>query len=118
MVTSLVNEVEGELALPSDHNLVFFVTSDWNIYPNFSEIAPWWKLGNLKVDTWPEILSRYVDNYPLGLEVMTTCTNKELASQYGDPLGEGLYLERSELVDYYIAKACRDSYPFPFYGNP
>ena len=78
LVASIMDEGEGVCPMPKDHNLVFFLTSDWNVYPNFSEVAPWWKLGNLKTDPWGESLARYESSRPLGLRVMTTSTHREL----------------------------------------
>lgn len=103
--------INGEVtALPRNHNLWFYVTADWNVYPNFSEIAPWWKLGNLKKNKWHEILSRYVNNDNLGLKVMTEISLKELAIKCGNPDGDKVFTNDSQYGEYLLGKYCRIKY--------
>lgn len=105
---------EDRTPMPKEHNLFFFVTSDWEVYPNLGEVAPWWRLGNLQKDPWLDILSSYKNNIPIGLRNLDTLTNKELATRYGDVTGDKLFMNVDELVGYYLAKANRwDAYgPF------
>jgi MoaA/NifB/PqqE/SkfB family radical SAM enzyme len=102
---------KGEYTLiPDDHWLWFFVTSDWDVYPNFMGPAPWWKLGNLKENNWKTIVDNYKNNNNLGLKVMTEISAKELAKKYGSIEGEKLYNDESQLVEYWLGKYCREHY--------
>jgi len=89
-------------ATPEKHWLWFYVTADWNVYPNFSEIASWWKLGNLKEDSWKSILDNYAEDKILGLKVMNKILVKELAEKYGNLNVNKLYMGKGEIIDYWI----------------
>ena len=109
LTKKILNDGEYNL-LPDNHWLWFFVTSDWNIYPNFMGPAPWWKLGNLKKDKWKTILDNYKKNNNLGLKALTEITAKSLAEKYGNVKGVKLYNNESELVEYWFGKYCRNNY--------
>ena len=92
---------------PKDHWLWFFVTSDWDAYPNFMNIAPWWRLGNLKKDSWEKILQNYAEDNCFGLKTYKNESSKSLVTKYADPNGIKVYMNRGELITYLIGKHCR-----------
>ena len=93
---------------PKDHWLWFFITSDWNVYPNFMNIAPWWKLGNIKKDGWENILSNYIEDKCLGLKTYKNETSKSIVNNYADKRGEKIYMNKNELIRFLIGKHCRN----------
>lgn len=107
LLSEILARNDNRTPAPKNHNLFFFVTSDWSVYPNLGEIAPWWKIGNLKQNSWKEILDNYKNNASLGLNILNNTTNKELALRFGDLSGSKLFMSEEELVSYYVAKACR-----------
>ena len=109
LTKKILNDGEYTL-LPESHWLWFFVTSNWDVYPNFMGPAPWWKLGNLKKEKWKTILDNYKNNKNIGLKTMTEITAKELAEKYGNVNGKKLYNNECELVEYWVGKYCRDNY--------
>lgn len=109
LIKEIINDGEY-IALPQNHWLWFFVTSDWNVYPNLMGIAPWWKLGNLKTDDWHTILSNYKNSNNIGLKVLTEFPVNELAKKYGNINGKKLYSNKNELINYWVGKCCREYY--------
>ena len=97
-------------AIPGNKWLWFNITSSWDVYPNFMGIAPWWKLGNLKSDSWKTVLKNYKENKNLGLKVMTEVPIKELAKRYGNKNGNKLYYGKGEFIEYLVEKYCRKNY--------
>lgn len=97
-------------AVPGNKWLWFNITSSWDVYPNFMGIAPWWKLGNLKSDSWKTVLKNYKENKNLGLKVMTEVPIKELAKRYGNKNGNKLYYGKGEFIEYLVEKYCRKNY--------
>ncbi|GEM_PF-1355964 len=95
---------------PASHWLWFFVTSDWNVYPNLMGPAPWWRLGNLQEEPFGRIVDRYVHDECLGLQVLNQWSPAELARNYGDPQGRQLFFPPGQVLDYWIGRACRDLY--------
>ena len=92
------------------HQLWFFVTSNWDVYPNFMGPAPWWKLGNLRTEPWQDVWQRYAAGDCIGLQVMRTWTAVQLAQAYGAPDGDSLFDSVGQVVDYWRGHACRDLY--------
>ncbi|MDD5529002.1 MAG: radical SAM protein [bacterium] len=105
-----INENNAQSVMPKEHWLWFFVTSDWNVYPNIMGVAPWWLLGNTKHDSWETILSNYAYDKNIGLKIMNNMTVSELANRYGNKTGNKIYSNKSELITYLVGKHCRELY--------
>lgn len=70
---------------------VFMVTPNLDVYPNFGELMPWWRLGNLKSDSVGEIMKRFEDDQVPGLYANFHVTVSELAVRYGRRDSQHLY---------------------------
>lgn len=91
---------------PKSHNLWFFITANWDVYPNFNGINPWWKLGNLKSDKWERILERYINNDTFGLKMMVEKPLRELVIECGEPDSRKVFTMGSQYGEYLLEKYC------------
>jgi hypothetical protein len=73
------------------------VDADYNIYPNFSEPAPWWKLGNLKTDGIYVVMKALLDGTTPGMTANRTIPMSELTRHYGIVGSKKLY-DKSDLI--------------------
>lgn len=64
--------------------VTLYVTSDLNVYFNFTNPSPAWKIGNVKDDGIDAILSKIVEEDIPALRLAKTITFKELVKRYGD----------------------------------
>lgn len=105
--------MEKEETPPSDETLLdepsrfwFFVTNNWDVFSNVGTLEPWWKLGNLKVDSVETIVRRFQRDEILGLEVLMHYPQSKLAKEYGNPQGRKIYSGRGDLLDLYREEHC------------
>jgi hypothetical protein len=109
--------IEGDESPPSDERMLsepshfwFFVTNTWDVYSNVGTLEPWWRLGNLKVDSVQTIMQRFErDNIP-GLNVLLHFPQSELARLYGNPDGSKIYSDKVDLLSLYQAKHCEKNW--------
>ncbi|MBQ3864641.1 MAG: hypothetical protein II781_02255, partial [Clostridia bacterium] len=87
------------LALRHSDPAVFYVTSDFSVYPNFSAPAPYWKLGNLKTDPAGQVLERYLSNDSPAQNARLTVPLGKMISSFGNPRGEGLF-QKDDYITY------------------
>jgi hypothetical protein len=67
------------------------VTPAFDVYCNYWEIAPPWRLGNLKTDGMAAILDALENDRPPGLHAAFRVPVSELARRFGRPRGRRLY---------------------------
>jgi len=82
----------------------FFVTGGLDVYYNACDVAPWFRLGNLKGDSWTTILDRLVNRGTPGLRTIYEMAPQELARRHGDPAGRRVYSGTEDLQVLYIAR--------------
>ncbi len=107
LIKKIINN-DDKTVMPNNHNLWFYITSNWDVYPNFMGIAPWWKLGNLKSNSWKSILNTYVENNNKGLRIMNEITTKELIQKCGDKNSEKIFSGVGQFEEYLVEKYCRE----------
>ena len=71
--------------------LGFYITSDWDVYANMGEMAPWWRIGNLLTEPLDAIIGSLEDNRPLGYQTIFGVSAAELARRFGRPGSRLLY---------------------------
>jgi MoaA/NifB/PqqE/SkfB family radical SAM enzyme len=105
--------INGDMKPPEDEKLLsepsqfwFFVTNNWDVYSNVGTLEPWWRLGNLKIDSVQAIIRRFERNEMPGLNVLLHFAWSELAISYGNPYGSKIYSGIGDLVSLYHAKHC------------
>lgn len=77
----------------NEGDIVLYVTSDFNIYFNFTNPSPAWRLGNLKADPIEVIVKRAVSEEVPALELARGITIGALVRGYGDPKSKRVFSE-------------------------
>ena len=68
----------------NEKDIVIYITSDLNIYFNFTNPSPAWKIGNIKDDDIDEIVRKIVEEDITALSLASTISIKELVKRYGN----------------------------------
>jgi MoaA/NifB/PqqE/SkfB family radical SAM enzyme len=71
--------------------LAFMVDSDFNVYPNFGEIAEWWCLGNVKKDGVGTIIDNFIGRNTPGMKMNFEIPVSYFAKKYGKRDNERLW---------------------------
>lgn len=82
----------------NEDEIVLYMTSDLNVYFNFTNPSPTWKIGNIKDDNIDEIVRRAVEEDIPALNIARKITIEELVSKYGDNSSDRVF----SLDDYKI----------------
>lgn len=85
---------------------VFFVTKDFDVYPNSSQISLWWYLGNLKKDGIENVIKNYIYNTSLAQNSRLTVPICEMVKACGDPNSYRLF-DRDDYIDYILNQYCK-----------
>lgn len=84
-------EVSFPYAYSYPEELGFFVTSEFDLFSNIGELAPWWKLGNLKKDNLDSIIDKFENNKTPGLHAIYNIPVSELAERFGRQKSKRIY---------------------------
>lgn len=68
----------------NDKDIVIYITSDLNVYFNFTNPSPSWKIGNMKDDDIDDIVRKVVEEDIPALVFSKSISIKELVKRYGD----------------------------------
>lgn len=71
--------------------LAFHVNSTFDVYTNYDETAPWWRLGNLWEDGLDEVIECLERDGNPGLQAMFQVSVADLARRCGRPQGDQIY---------------------------
>lgn len=88
---------------------VFYINHKYNVYPNISNIQPWWKMGNCKKDKIIDIIARYQNDEIYALQISNQLTIKELVENVGNINGSWLFTEDDYLI-YLLDLYCQKHY--------
>jgi len=102
--------LRDERVLDEPHQFWFFAMNNWDVYSNVGTLEPWWRLGNLKVDSVETIMQRFEKDEILGLDVLLNYPRNRLAREYGDPNGLKIYSGKNDLISLYHAKHCEETW--------
>ena len=96
---ALLEEMASDNSPPNLSANMYYISinADYDAYPNIAEIAPWWRLGNLKADGVDSIIKAYRDETTPGMKANRTIPISELARRYGAYGSKKLY-DKSDLV--------------------
>ncbi len=72
----------------NEDRIVLNIANTFDIYFNFTHMAPGWRIGNLKTDPREEIIRRIAEEDIPALELARAVTLGELAERYGNPASE------------------------------
>lgn len=86
---------------------VFYITSDFDVYPNYTEISEVWYLGNLKNDGIEKILNNYIDNKSSGQQCRNTIPINKMVREYGNPESNKLF-DKDDYIIYILNQYCRN----------
>ncbi|HEY8364017.1 MAG TPA: hypothetical protein VIK84_00475 [Haloplasmataceae bacterium] len=88
---------------------VFYVTSDFSVYPNYTNIAKPWCLGNLKKDSIEQILFNYQNNLSLAQNTSINVPFSELVKKSGNPNSRRLF-DTDDYIIYLLNKYLKSLY--------
>jgi hypothetical protein len=71
--------------------LAFMIDTDFNVYPNFGEVAEWWCLGNVKEDGVGRIIDNFINRNTPGMKMNFEIPVKYFAEKYGKQDSERLW---------------------------
>ena len=100
----LVNDV-GSYVPHNDKEIVLNITSNFDVYYNFTHISPNWKIGNIKNDNQHELIQKIINEDTFALNHARNITLKELVLRYGDRNSNKLFSlddYKSYLLNCYI----------------
>ena len=90
--------------------LCFYIKNNWDVFSNMGTLEPWWKLGNLRMDSLQSIFDNFESNRVIGLKTIFTVSIKELAKHFGAPKSRLIYGDRSDLEALFVGKYCEQVY--------
>ena len=82
----------------NEKEIVLYITSDLNVYFNFTNPSPAWKIGNIQEDEIDDIVRKAVEEDIPALILAKTMTIKQLVNKYGDASSDKVF----SLDDYKI----------------
>lgn len=85
---------------------VLYVDKSFDVYPNYTTPAPFWRLGNLKTDGAEKIIEIYAENRTLAQRTRLTVPLAELV-RFGDP-DSGRLFSRGDYILYLLNNYCRN----------
>ena len=80
----ILKEDESHFLPHNDKEIVLYITSDLNIYFNFTNPSLAWKIGNIKDDDIDDIVRKTVEEEIPALMLSKTIAIKDLIKKYGD----------------------------------
>lgn len=60
------------------------ITSNYDVYYNFTHISPNWKIGNIKNDVKEELIRKIINEDTFALNKARNISLRELVLKYGD----------------------------------
>lgn len=89
--------------------LGLFINYKFDVYPNILSTAPYFKLGNLKIDSVKEILENYELNKAFALKTSQEIKIKDLVTNMGNKDGIWMFQE-DEYLPYLLELYCQKHY--------
>lgn len=87
---------------------VFYVTKDFDVYPNYSQISSWWFLGNIKRDNIEKVINNYINNTSLAQNSRLTVPICEMVKVCGNPNSNRLF-DKGDYITYILNQYCKRS---------
>lgn len=83
----------------------FYVTSEFDVYPNYTAISPEWCLGNLKKDGVDIVLNNYINNNSLAQRNRATTPISKMVKDCGCSNSKKLF-DKEDYIMYILNKYC------------
>lgn len=85
---------------------VLFITSNLDVYPNYSQISPWWHLGNMRRDGLDKVLNNYIENKSLAQNLRSTVPICEMVKSCGNPNSKRLF-DKDDYIAFILNQYCK-----------
>ncbi|WP_097025682.1 hypothetical protein [Clostridium peptidivorans] len=89
---------------------VFYVTKDFDVYPNYSQISSWWCLGNIKKYSIEKVINNYICNTSLAQNSRLTVPICEMVKVCGNPNSNRLF-DKGDYIMYILNQYCKRGKP-------
>ena len=86
---------------------VFYVDRNFDVYPNITAPAPFWRLGTLRTDGAEAVLQTYLDSASPAQHAALTVPVREFVRAYGNPDSERLF-GQSDYLEFLLNRWCRE----------
>ncbi len=87
----ILREEEEAYVPHNDDDIVIYVSNRFDLYFNFTNMAPEWVIGNLKRDNIEELVRRIVSEDTFALNMARSVSIKELVKRYGNYNSEKVF---------------------------
>ena len=87
----LLKDDESNFVSHNKKEIVLYITSDLNVYFNFTNPSPAWKIGNIKDDDIDDIIRKTVEEDISALLLAKSIKIKDLVKLYGDPESDKVF---------------------------
>ena len=94
----------------SPEPLWFFIDSDLDVYTNFGDLSPGWRLGNFRRDGLDGVFAAFESDAPPAYEAAFHVPDDELATRFGRRASQALY-SPSDLKSRWIRLFCEALVP-------
>ena len=75
----------------NEKDLVLYITSDLNVYFNFTNPSTSWKIGNIKEDDIDDIVRKAIEEDIPALTLAGSIKIKDLVKRYGNPVSDRVF---------------------------
>lgn len=75
----------SHIVLPDEEDTVLYVSNEYDLFFNYENMTPEWRIGNLKTDGIGELMRRIDEEDTFALREVRKVTLGELIERYGDP---------------------------------
>lgn len=114
MTEAMFNKITACLDLAGDNSTenlvsnspVFFITKDFDVYPNCSQISPWWCLSNIKKDGIEKVINNYIFNTSTAQNSRLTIPICEMVKACGNPNSNRLF-DKDDYITYILNQYCK-----------
>lgn len=106
LYNQLINYNQGYSLI--DSSPVFYIDASFNVFPNISQPAVWWSLGNFKKDSVKDIIENYVSGNFYANRYLQNTSITDLVKKYGNPDSLRLF-SKSDYIIYLLNQACKNS---------
>jgi MoaA/NifB/PqqE/SkfB family radical SAM enzyme len=91
--SEIVHEALGGHTIPADvpGRTWFFVNADLEVFSNYGDLTPAWRLGNFREDSLDQILASFEEERPPAMRAAFHVPDAELAERFGRKDGTCLY---------------------------
>lgn len=93
----------------NEDTIVLYVSNNYDIFFNFTNMSKEWKIGNLKTDNQKELIRRIIEEDIPALNLARQITMKELVATYGNTQSNRAF-QLEDYKNYLLNRYIEDSY--------